>query len=49
GKNLPIWHPLVSGDPKSVHKAGMSVRGKVISAKNVDPNDLPDYVVDDND
>lgn len=47
GKNLPIWHPLVSGDPKSVHRAGMSVRGKVVSARDIDPDDLPDYVVDD--
>jgi uncharacterized cysteine cluster protein YcgN (CxxCxxCC family) len=47
GKDLPPWHPLVSGDPKAVHKAGMSVRGKVVSARDIDEEDLPDYVVDD--
>jgi len=47
GKDLPSWHPLVSGDPKTVHRAGISVRGKVVSAQNVDPDDLPDYVIDD--
>ena len=47
GKDLPMWHPLVSGDPKSVHQAGISVRGKVVSARDVDEEDLPDYVVDD--
>jgi uncharacterized cysteine cluster protein YcgN (CxxCxxCC family) len=29
GKDLPWWHPLVSGDPQTVVAAGVSVRGKV--------------------
>ena len=40
GKPLYWWHPLVSGDPETVVKAGISMRGKTISESDVHPMDL---------
>jgi len=33
GQDLPEWHPLITGDPESVHEAGISTKGKAISEK----------------
>ncbi len=31
GRGLPDWHPLVTGDPDSTRKAGVTVAGQVFS------------------
>lgn len=46
GHDLYWWHPLVSGDPETVHAAGISARGRTISETEIDIEDLEDYVVD---
>jgi uncharacterized cysteine cluster protein YcgN (CxxCxxCC family) len=46
GRDLYWWHPLVSGDPESVHAAGISVRGRTISEVFVSVAHFEDFLVD---
>jgi len=46
GKELYWWHPLVSGDPETVHIAGVSVRGRLRGSETDVPDDqLENHVV----
>jgi uncharacterized cysteine cluster protein YcgN (CxxCxxCC family) len=44
GRGLPDWHPLITGDPASVHQAGISIRDQTVSeASLADPEDALDF------
>ena len=48
GRGLPSWHPLVTGDPDRVHKAGISMRGQTISERVLKhPDDALDFEAPD--
>lgn len=47
GRELPDWHPLISGDPNSVHAAGQSVKNRTISELLVPEEDWEDYIIED--
>ncbi len=44
GRDLAWWHPLVSGDPNSVHRAGVSVWDRVVAEEKA--GDLEDHLVE---
>jgi uncharacterized cysteine cluster protein YcgN (CxxCxxCC family) len=45
GRNLPDWHPLISSDPQSVHKAGISVR--YMAVPETEEIDLESHIISD--
>ena len=47
GRRLADWHPLISGDPDSVHRAGASVKGRTIPEYDVPEDDWEDHIIDE--
>lgn len=44
---LPKWHPLRTGDPETVHQAGVSVRGLTVPEFDVPDEEWEDHIIDE--
>jgi uncharacterized cysteine cluster protein YcgN (CxxCxxCC family) len=47
GRPLHSWHPLISGDPDSVHAAGISVRHRAVPEFEVAEDELEDHLIEE--
>lgn len=45
GLPLPDWHPLLTGDRDSVHRAGVSARGFAIPETSVADDEWEDHII----
>jgi len=46
-KPLYDWHPLISGDPQTVHRAGVSVRDLTVSEFDTPEEDWEDFIIEE--
>ncbi len=47
GKPLHDWHPLISGTPESVHRAGVSMQGRTVPEFEIDDEDWEDHIIEE--
>ncbi len=45
GKELAWWHPLISGNPETVHAEGISIRGKAVSSIGIPESEFEDHII----
>lgn len=47
GRSLYPWHPLISGDPDTVHRAGVSMQGRTVPEFEIDDDDWEDHIIEE--
>ena len=47
GRPLFAWHYLISGDPETVHTAGITLRGQTVSEASITEDDWDQYIIED--
>ena len=47
GRRLADWHPLISGDPDTVHSAGISVQGRTLPEYEIPEEDWEDHIIEE--
>lgn len=47
GRPLPDWHPLITGDPGSVHRAGVSMQNRTVSEFEIAEDDWEDHIIEE--
>ena len=47
GQPLFDWHPLISGNPETVHTANISVRGMTLSEFDISEEDWEDHIIEE--
>jgi len=45
GRSLAHWHPLISGNPNTVQRAGISICGRAVSETSVKPTEIEERVI----
>jgi len=46
GKPLFDWHPLISGNPESLHMAGISLQNKTVCGEHFTEEDIVRHMID---
>ena len=47
GQPLFDWHPLISGNPETVHTANISVRSMTLSEFDINEEDWEDHIIEE--